>query len=96
MRDATRKVVAVSAGVSSPSIKGEDTVEIDVAEHHHTIRHSMEALDPSLEFLQSTIDRSELEEETVALETGDAFEIQSLNPLRIVPNEMMLLHLTDQ
>lgn len=79
--------------VSQPD---ENTIDIDVDGHHHTVRHSLEAPDPSLEFLQSTINRGELEEETAAFKTEDTFEIQSLDPLRIVPNELMLLHLTNQ
>lgn len=79
--------------VSQPD---ENTVEIDVDGHQHTVRHSLEASTPSLENVRSTINRGELEEVTAAFEANDVFEIQSWDPLRIVPNEMMLLHLTNR
>ena len=74
----------------------EDSVAIDIGELQHIVRHSPEAANPSLEFIRDTITRGDMEEETAAFKTEDMFEIQSFTPLRIVPNGMMLLHLTDE
>ena len=74
----------------------ENSVVIDIGENQHTVRHSSETSNPSLELVQDSLSRRDTEEVTAAFETEDMFEIQSFDPLRIVPNEMMLLHLTNQ
>lgn len=71
-------------------------ITIEVSDQTRHITHVDNGEKPLLEPFSEIILKNEFERQTKAEHPDELFRIQSYSPLHIIPNEMLLLHFTDQ
>jgi hypothetical protein len=74
----------------------EGGLRIKAGDQTHYISDSVQDMEPLLEPFTGIIQKSSLENQTRGEHPRDKFRIRSYSPLTIIPEEMLLLHFTDQ